>query len=59
MRGESSIPTHVGGSSVVFDRPDGEYIEDADQPNAGDGAGEDTETIIGLLGEAQRLIDGQ
>jgi hypothetical protein len=59
MRGERSIPTHVGRSSVVFDRPDGEYIEDADLPSAGDGAGEGTETLIGLQGEAQRLIDSQ
>lgn len=59
MRGESSIPTHVGGSSVVFDRPDDGYIEDADQPSAGASAGEDTETLIGLNGEAQRLMDSQ
>ncbi|WP_433473282.1 hypothetical protein ACQPZP_31175 [Spirillospora sp. CA-142024] len=59
MRSESGIPAHVGDSSVVFDGPEEKYIEDADQPVAGAGAGEGTETVIGLHGEAQRLVDSE
>ena len=59
MRGEGGIPAHVGDSSVVFDGPEDAYIEDAAQPSAGDGAGEDTERIVGLHGDAQRVLDSQ
>lgn len=57
MRAESSIPGHVGGSSVFFDGSD--YIEDAELASAGDGAGEDPKASLELQGEAQRLIDSQ